>query len=116
MPLMIAGRTKLRLIKLLHTVIWVFFAGCIVAGLYFATVGDYRKSFTLSGIVALEVAVLFVNRMRCPLTLWAAHYTKNRSHNFDIFLPEWLAHYNKLIFGGLYMAAIVIALIGWLVR
>ncbi len=45
----------------------------------------------LSALVLVEVAVLLANRMRCPLTGVAARYTKDRSPNFDIYLPVWLA-------------------------
>jgi hypothetical protein len=49
--------------------------------------------------VMVEVVVLLVNRMRCPFTAIAARYTDNRSDNYDIFIPAWLARHNKLIFG-----------------
>ena len=50
-----------------------------------------------------EVSVLLANRMRCPLTGVAARYTDDRSANFDIYLPVWLARHNKLIFGSLFV-------------
>jgi len=37
-----------------------------------------------------------------PLTGMAGRYTKDRSDNFDIFLPKWLARHNQLIFGSLF--------------
>ncbi|MBK6688923.1 MAG: hypothetical protein IPG45_30935 [Deltaproteobacteria bacterium] len=36
-----------------------------------------------------------------------------RADNFDIFLPLWLARYNKHIFGGLYVLALVYAAWAW---
>jgi hypothetical protein len=33
--------------------------------------------------------------------------------NFDIYLPEWLARYNKEIFGTLYVVGLVFALVRW---
>jgi hypothetical protein len=45
----------------------------------------------------IEVAVLVLNRMRCPLTGIAARFTEDRRANFDIYLPLWLARYNKQI-------------------
>ena len=56
----------------------------------------------LALIVLGEVVVLAINRWRCPLTPIAARYTEDRRANFDIYLPEWLARYNKEIFGSLY--------------
>ena len=67
----------------------------------------------LAAIVSIEVAVLAVNRWRCPLTAVAARYTDERRDNFDIYLPVWLAKYNKLIFGTLYVAGVAFALVRW---
>ena len=61
----------------------------------------------------MEVAILAVNRMRCPLTGVAARYTEDRSDNFDIYLPAWLARHNKLIFGGLFALGEVYLLWRW---
>jgi hypothetical protein len=35
----------------------------------------------------------------------AARHTEQRSKNFDIYLPLWLARHNKTIFGALFVAA-----------
>lgn len=64
-------------------------------------------------IVAWEVAVLGFNGWRCPLTSMAARYTEVRRDNFDIYLPLWMARYNKLIFGTLYVAGLAFALVRW---
>jgi hypothetical protein len=43
-------------------------------------------------------------------------HTAEHSMNFDIYLPEWLARYNKQIFGPLYavgIAYLVIRAISW---
>ena len=68
----------------------------------------------LAGIVLVEVAVLALNRLRCPLTAVAARYTDDRRDNFDIYLPLWLAKYNKHIFGVLYGAGLLLGLVRWL--
>jgi hypothetical protein len=65
-------------------------------------------------IVTGEVLVLVWNGMRCPLTPVAGRFTEDRRPNFDIYLPEWLARYNKEIFGTLYAGGIVYALALWL--
>jgi hypothetical protein len=62
------------------------------------------------------VIVLLANRMRCPLTGIAARYTDDRSDNFDIFLPAWLARHNKVIFGTLLAFGEVYLLWQWLSR
>lgn len=105
--------TKLRGIKTLHTIVWVVFAGSILAIPAFTSMGQPRVAWALIAFVLLEVVVLVLNRMRCPLTGIAARYTPARQGNFDIYLPLWLATCNKEIFGGLYVAAIVHAIWNW---
>ncbi len=51
--------------------------------------------------------------VRCPLTDVAARYTEDRRDNFDIYLPEFLARHNKLIFGVLYVAGLLVLLVRW---
>ena len=96
-----AGAALLRRVKLLHTAVWAFFAGSILAIPLLAGTGHTGAAFALIAVVLVEVVVLVVNGMRCPLTGVAARYTENRRDNFDIYLPEWLARYNKQIFGTL---------------
>jgi drug/metabolite transporter (DMT)-like permease len=108
-----AWMDRLQTIKVVHTLVWAFFASCIVAIPALAWRGHTRAAAVLIGVVFLEVAVLAVNRWRCPLTGVAARYTDDRRDNFDIYLPEWIARHNKTIFGGLYLAGIVMTLALW---
>lgn len=103
----------LRAVKLLHTVVWAFFAGCIVALPIAAQRGQLVVAAWLAGLVAIECVVLLLNRFRCPLTDVAARYTDDRSDNFDIYLPLWLARYNKHVFGALYALGLVYAALCW---
>jgi len=104
---------RLFAIKLLHTLVWAFFAGCILAIPLASWLGHHVTAAALIAVVALEVVVLAFNRMSCPLTSVAARHTSDRRANFDIFLPEWLARHNKLLFGSLYVLGIVFALMRW---
>lgn len=106
-------RTALHRVKLLHTAIWAFFAACILAIPLAAAAGRFSLAIVLIGVVAVEVVVLLANGFRCPLTGVAARYTEQRQDNFDIYLPLWLARYNKQIFGALYLAGIAYALVLW---
>ena len=108
-----ADRTPLGAIKVLHTIAWVIFAGCILAIPVASWRGEHGVAAWLAAIVAGEVIVLMFNKMRCPLTAIAARYTDDRRDNFDIYLPESLARHNKLIFGTLYFAGLVFALAHW---
>ena len=102
-------------IKFLHTVIWLFFAGCIVA----IPIAGARRQFllaaVLTGLVLVECAVLAVNRCRCPLTNLAGRYTEERANSSDIYLPLWLARHNKTIFGTLFAVGELFVLGQWLI-
>jgi hypothetical protein len=104
---------SLRIVKIVHTLVWALFAGCIVALPIVAWRQDIRAAMILIAIVGFEVLVLLLNRFRCPLTGIAARYTQDRRDNFDIYLPLWVARYNKQIFGSLYVAGIVYTLVQW---
>lgn len=104
---------NLRTIKVVHTIVWAFFVACILAIPAYAWIGDYAVAWTIIGVVFVEVVVLVVNGWQCPLTRLAARHTDNRPANFDIFLPVWLAHYNKLIFGTLYVLGIAVTVARW---
>lgn len=105
---------RLRAVKLLHSLVWAFFAGCTLAIPCCALAGAQRLAVWLVAIVGVETIVLVANRRRCPLTAIAARYTADRRANFDIFLPVWLARHNQALFGSLYLAGIVVVLVCWL--
>ena len=100
--------------KLLHTAVWAFFVSCILAIPILGWRGQLLGAGVLAVIVLMEVVVLACNDWRCPLTPVAARYTAERADNFDIFLPEWLARYNKEIFGTLYVAGLIVVVYRWL--
>jgi hypothetical protein len=103
----------LTLVKVVHTVVWAVFAGCIIAIPVVSLLGRHGAAAWLAAAVAVEVIVLVANRFRCPLTAVAARYTDDRHANFDIYLPLWLARHNQLIFGTLYFAGVAFAFARW---
>jgi hypothetical protein len=102
-------------IKLVHTAVWLFFAGCIVAIPIVGAMGRFLPAAVLSGLVLFECVILAANRGRCPLTDLAEPYTDERADNFDIYLPPWLARHNKTIFGSLFVLGELFLLWRWLV-
>ena len=104
---------RLRNIKAAHTIVWAVFAACIIAIPALAWAEMYRLVAWLTGIVLLEILILALNRWQCPLTAVAARYTDDRRDNFDIYLPEWLARHNKLIFGGLFVVGQCVVILRW---
>lgn len=110
---MLQPSAALRLVKTIHTVVWAVFAGAILAIPMAAWYGSWLSAAALIALVLVECAVLAVNGMRCPLTDVAARYTDDRRDNFDIYLPLWLAKYNKLLFGSLFAAGLLFTLALW---
>jgi hypothetical protein len=90
-----------------------FFALSILAIPVFAWLEEYTYAAVLIAIVFVEVLVLLLNGLRCPLTTVAARFTDDRHENFDIYLPRWLARHNKLIFGTLYVLGIAFTVVRW---
>ena len=101
-------------IKLVHTIAWAFFAGCISAIPVAAAKHEFRAAGFLSGAVLVECAILACNRGRCPLTGLARRYTDERADNFDIYLPLWLARHNKAIFGTLFLLFELYVMVLWI--
>jgi hypothetical protein len=104
----------LRLVKAGHTLVWAFFVTCILAIPLFAWRGRFGGVLAFAALVFVEIAILIANGWRCPLTGVAERYTDDRSDNFDIYLPCWLARHNKVIFGWLFVAGLLFSLALWL--
>ncbi len=104
----------LVLVKIIHTIAWAFFAGCILAIPVVSWRGNHTAAAWLTAIVFFEVAILVINGWRCPLTSLASRFTDDRRDNFDIYLPAWLARHNKLIFGTLFCIGMMFAVVQWL--
>jgi hypothetical protein len=107
------SEVALRRVKLLHTAIWFLFASAILAIPVLALTDHLGPALVLIAFVMVECAVLVLNRMRCPLTSVAARYTDDRRENFDIYLPLWLAKWNKVVFGSLFVVGIAITVVRW---
>lgn len=105
---------RLAAIKILHTVVWALLAGCIVLLPAMALTQRYRWALVLTAVILCECAVLAANRGRCPLTDLAGRFTDDRANNFDIYIPNWLARYNKAIFGTLFIVNEIVLIWIWL--
>ncbi len=109
-------RRALIAIKLIHTVFWLFFAGCILAIPVAGLMHRFSFAAVLIGCVLIECGILAANHGRCPLTDLAGRFTTCRQDNFDIYLPPWLARRNKWIFGGIFAVGIILVFVCWAVR
>src|SRR5450631_2202490 len=101
--------TKLNITKLIHSLIWVFF-NLVIFYLYYSVLTNKIDKWVWIGIgiILLEGIVLLLFKKVCPITLIARKYSDSTKDNFDIFLPNWLANYNKLIYTTLFVVVLVI--------
>ncbi len=91
--------SKLRAIRIIHTIIWIFFNVVIFYMLYAVLNNKLDKWLWIGyGLFVVEGIVLWIFRFFCPLTIIARKYSDSTRDNFDIYLPNWLAKYNKLIY------------------
>lgn len=101
--------SKLFFIKSIHTIIWIFFNIVIFYLLYAVIINKIDIWVWICVVLVLmEGLVLFLFKMFCPLTVIARKYSNSSKDNFDIFLPNWLAKYNKLIYTSIYGISILI--------
>ncbi len=98
-------------LKIIHTLIWVFF-NLVFAYLIYAVIIDAVDVRVWIGIALIlgEGLVLLIFKNHCPLSFVARTYTDSTEANFDIYLPNFIAKYNKLIYTILFIA-ILLALI-----
>jgi hypothetical protein len=101
-------------VKVVHTVVWVFFVTCILAVPVTAGLHQFGWTAVFAGLVLVECLVLAVNRFRCPLTDLAVRFAPEESPNFDIYLPRLLAKYSMQIFGTIFVLGGLFALAEWL--
>jgi hypothetical protein len=98
------NKTKLILIKTLHTLVWLFFNIVLFYMAYAVIINRIDKSIWIGiGLIVLEGIVLMLFNKMCPLTVIARKYSDSTKDNFDIYLPNWLAKWNKLIYTTLFI-------------
>jgi hypothetical protein len=91
--------SKLTAIKIIHTIIWLFFNIVLFYMAYAVIINKIDKYIWIGIFLILgEGIVLLIFNKICPLTIMARKYSDSNKDNFDIYLPNWLAKYNKLIY------------------
>jgi hypothetical protein len=102
-------QTKLTIIKVVHTAVWIFFNVVIFYMLYAVIVNKLDIWLWIGyGLFLLEGIILLVFKLYCPLTVMARKYSNSSKANFDIYLPIWLARYTKLIYTSILIVIILI--------
>jgi hypothetical protein len=102
---------KLQVIRFVHTLIWAFFVTVIFYILYSGIMNNVNVlTWVAVGLILAEGVVLTIFKMFCPLTIWARKYSDSQKDNFDIYLPQWLARHNKLIFTSIFIIGVLLVL------
>ncbi len=102
---------KLTIIRIVHTIIWLFFNVVIFYMLYAVIVDKLDKWLWIGyGLFVLEGITLLIFNFFCPLTVLARRYSDSTKANFDIFLPNWLAKHNKTIYTGILVLIMILTI------
>jgi hypothetical protein len=105
------NETKLTLIKIIHTLIWIFFNVVIFYMLYAVLINKLDIWLWIGyGLFALEGITLLLFKFFCPLTVMARKYSGSTKENFDIYIPNWLAKHNKLIYTSILVIIFIITI------
>ena len=105
------NEAKLIIVKIIHTIIWLFFNVVIFYMLYAVLVNKIdRWLWSGYGLFALEGITLLAFKFYCPLTVIARKYSDSQKANFDIYIPNWLAKYNKAIYTSILGVIILITI------
>jgi hypothetical protein len=104
-------RTTLIAIKSIHTLIWIFF-NVVICYMAYAVIADKMDwRFWLGYVfVLIEGLVLVLFRWTCPISIIAREYTTSQRANFDIYLPEWLAHHTKTIYTSIMLVIVLLTI------
>ncbi len=103
------NQSKLILLKLLHTAVWVCYNIVIFYFLYAVIINKIdRWVWICLGLIVLEGLVLLAFKKLCPITIVARKYSDSEKANFDIYLPNWLAKYNKAIYTTIVLIGVLI--------
>lgn len=87
---MSAAPSKLFVIKLVHTIIFLLMSACVAYILYAGITRTYNWYLAAAiAAVLIEGAVLILNNWQCPLTELARKHGASRGSVTDMFYPKW---------------------------
>ncbi|MFA6523191.1 MAG: hypothetical protein WCS85_02385 [Candidatus Peribacteraceae bacterium] len=109
------NHTVVRIVKTIHTIIYLIMVAAIFYTLYAAITGTYDRLLTLSLVLlAAEVIVFAGNGMRCPFTDLAKKYGDPRGYVGDTFFPEACTKHTFWFFGSLLCISLVLLALNFL--
>ena len=85
-------KSRIFLIKVLHSIIFFFFLACLGYIAFAAITRRFDAWLALAiGSISSEGVILLLNGWRCPLTKLAEKYGAGNGSVTDLFLPPFLA-------------------------
>ncbi|MEW5993788.1 MAG: hypothetical protein AB1744_05255 [Candidatus Zixiibacteriota bacterium] len=76
------------LVRVFHTIVGLFFIGCIIYVYYCALTGRAtREAYIAIGVLVFEGLIVFLSGRRCPLAFLHRRFGDERGF-FDLFLPD----------------------------
>jgi hypothetical protein len=109
--------TKIFLIKLGHSLIYLFMSFCLVYLFYAAITAtyDWRLVFA-TGMIVLETIVLALSGWRCPLSTWARKLGDATGNDLlaDYILPDWAAKLTVPFCSFVFISGLVLLAISYL--
>ncbi len=107
----IHNEVKLVIIKIIHTIVWVFFNTVICYMLYAVIVNKLDRWLWIGYLlIGLEGLILVIFKYSCPLTIIARKYSISSKDNFDIYLPNWLAKHTVVIYISILVVVTIITI------
>ncbi len=100
---------SLRIIKIIHTIIWLLMFLSVFYVFYSGLSGDISfLSWFGVGLIFIEGLALIIGKGDCPLHLCALQLTGETSIN-DTYLPEWIffKHY-KLVLSAIFLIGLAL--------
>ncbi len=111
------ARNKLFIIKLTHTVIFLFMSACVVYILYAGITRTYNwHLFAAISAVFIEGLVLIIYRWQCPLTELTRKYGDTRGSVTDMFYPKWFVPHVFRFSTALFVIGLLVLGINYLLK
>ena len=109
--------TKVFLIKLGHSLIYLFMSFCLGYLFYAGITATYDwKLIVAIGMILLEIIVLSLSGWRCPLSTWARKLGDETGNDLlsDYVLPDWLAKLTIPFCSFVFISGLVLVIISYL--
>lgn len=103
---------SITFIKSVHTIVFVPLSG-LLFGLVYEVAVDRVTYLTWIAIAVFlaETLVLMTHNWRCPLTIYAERLGSAHGQITDFFFPKWFADHVFTVYGGLFVASLIVILV-----